>query len=144
MRVRAAFWALATPVVQAVYLALSYFIATHLNKAISETEGPADVDVSTWFSPPESPMQDPVFWMWFAVAVALVASGWWSALGMYGEITPFHPIAWFLFACGGVAIPILLYVNEQMGWLSLIYVGTAIFSLYMPKSCVKVWQERPA
>jgi hypothetical protein len=131
----------ASPLVQAVYLALSYFIATHLGKSMSETNGPGDVDVSTWFSQPEAPMQDPVFWLWFGVALLFVISGWWSALND-GNISPFHPIAWFLFGCGGIATLVLFPLNRPMGWLSLTYVIAAALSLYMPNYCAKSWWKR--
>jgi hypothetical protein len=141
-RVRATLYSLVTPLVQAVYLALSYFIAAHLEPAIRETEGPADVDVTTWLAPADDPTQSPSFWIWFAVALLLVASGWWSALGMYGEITPFHPIAWFLFCCGAVTVPLLLLLNKAMALLGLVYLVTAVLALYLPRTCAQAWRTR--
>ncbi|MDA5280185.1 hypothetical protein ACWGHM_01130 [Streptomyces sp. NPDC054904] len=133
-----------TALVQAVYLGLSFFVAGHLNHTIRETEGPGDVDLTTWFTPPADPLGDPVFWMWFTVAGILVWCGWWSGVGMDGDITPFHPVAWFLFACGGVAVLVLLPVHREMGVLALVYVVSAVLSLYLPRSCTRVWGRRPA
>jgi hypothetical protein len=142
MRVMAAFWAIAIVVAHTAYLTLSYFIASHLQKSIAETAGPASVDVSTWFSPAESPMQDPLFWLWLVTACLLVASGWWSALND-GEITLFHPIGWFLFSCGGIATLIMFLLNKQLGWLSLTYVVSAVLSQYLPGRGVESWRKRP-
>ncbi|MER7486597.1 hypothetical protein ABTY20_12010 [Streptomyces sp. NPDC126497] len=141
-RVRAAFYAAVTPVVQAVYLALSYFIAAHLESAMRTYEGPADVDVAAWLAPADDATQSPVFWMWFTVGFLLVVSGWWGALDPQTETTPFHPIAWFLFSCGAFSVPVLLFLNQTMSILALVYVVTAFWALYLPRTCVRAWRTR--
>lgn len=138
-RARAASYTVLTPLVQAVYLALSYFIAARLEPAMSKYEGPADVDVTTWLTPAADPTGTPTFWIWFTVALLLVASGWWST-GEIDGITPFHPIAWFLFACGAVAVPVLLMLNFEMALLTLVYVVTAVLALYLPRTCAEAWR----
>lgn len=142
VRIVAAFWGIAIVAVQTVYLSLSYFIAAHLQNAMAQAAGPASIDVSTWFSPADSPMQDPVFWLWFVTSALLIVSGWWSALND-GEITVFHPIGWFLFCSGGIATLVMFLLNEQMGWFSLVYVVSAVLSQYLPGRGVVSWRKRP-
>ncbi|MEU8779176.1 hypothetical protein [Streptomyces sp. NPDC048606] len=144
VRSEAAIRTVVTALVQTLYLALSYFIAGHLNHTFRESHGPADVDLTRWFVPPSDPLGDPVFWMWFTVAGILVLCGWWSGLGLDGDITPFHPVAWFLFSCGTVAVLILLPLHREMGLLALVYVVSAVLSLYLPRSCTRVWRRSPA
>lgn len=59
---------------------------------------------------------------------------------MTGGITPFRPIAWFHFACGTVAVPVLLLANREMALLALVHVVTAVLSLYLPRTCAASWR----
>ncbi|WP_405696094.1 hypothetical protein [Streptomyces sp. NBC_01185] len=139
-RARTAFCTALTPLARAVHLALSYFVAARLEPVTRETERPADVDVSTWLVPAADPTGTPAFRIWFTAALLLVASGWWSAGDVTGGITPFRPIAWFHFACGTVAVPVLLLANREMALLALVHVVTAVLSLYLPRTCAASWR----
>ncbi|WP_406461484.1 hypothetical protein OHB07_06960 [Streptomyces sp. NBC_00111] len=120
-RARAAFCTALTPLARAVHLALSYFVAARLER-------------------PHRHSGTPAFRIWFTAALLLVASGRWSAGDVTGGITPFRPIAWFLFACGTVAVPVLLLANREMALLALVHVVTGVLSLYLPRTCAASWR----
>lgn len=139
-RARAGVYTLVTPAAQVAYLVLSWYIASRIEPMMTQYEGPDDVDMTTWLDPMEDPTGTPGFWIWFTISCGLVASGWWSAVGLRGDITPFHPIFWSFFVFGVVAALVLAALNPVMAGLALVYVVAAALALYLPRTCVRAWQ----
>lgn len=150
--ISAVFWMLLVAVAQGSYLALSYFIGANIRESVSGTEGPADVDFAKWFSgPASSPVTDPVFWVWFLVAVSMVAIGWASAQD--STLEGLRAFTWLPLACGFVAcfVPFIVAAEEPdpltvermkvLGALIVAYEISALLSVYAPAICTAAWRK---
>jgi hypothetical protein len=137
----AAFWLVIIAVSQAAFLALSNLIAAHLGTALRELPGPAEVRIGGWLSvDASSSTHDILFWMWFAGAVLIIASGWWSALHD-GQLTIMHPVGWLLFVCGLMAGLVLIQINVQLSVLAFVYVLSGACAQYLPERAAGSWRR---
>jgi hypothetical protein len=143
-------WTVATLVSQAVYLIISFFIGANIHQAVSQTDGPADVDFGAWFTAPASdPASDPYFWIWFLIAVGIVAIGWASANGETG----LRAFAWLPLLCGVMAcfVPLLIVLEQPdpvtvarmkaLGLLLITYEISAVATVYAPAVCLRAWRK---
>jgi hypothetical protein len=149
-RATLAFWTLLTIFSQGAYLVISFFIGSHIYRAVSETDGPADVDFGAWFTDPvSSPASDPAFWIWFLIAIGIVAIGWASAQGETG----LRVFSWFPLIGGFIAcfIPFLVALEQPdpvtvermktFGLLLITYEVSAVITVYAPAACLRSWRK---
>ncbi|MFJ4205564.1 hypothetical protein ACIP2Y_38825 [Streptomyces sviceus] len=128
--------------VQTLFLVLSYFLAAHLPRAIRETDSPADVDVRMWINPPESPLHETAFQVFFGLAVLFVVFSWWASSNPTARCSP---VAAWMGIFGVMTVLVLFFSadgNSQMSLVALIYFLTALLALYAPGWCAKRVQSR--